>query len=389
MNYIQRSSRWKIIFVICGLIIVLISLYYTRYLAQKLAEGEKDKVKIFAWAFESLNKSPLDADVALEQQIIERITKSGIPLILTDEMGRIQEGYNYGSNNHDLEYLKKQLEIIKAQGNPPVRGTGYAAYIYYSNSFAYKLLTYFPLVQVVLLLIFLITGFLVFSSIRKSEQNLIWAGLAKETAHQLGTPISSIIGWVELLKVKEELSPSTREIFGEIGTDVKRLELISQRFSRIGSRPELKKANLVELLIDTADYMKKRSPRKVEFDFPSPEVLPPIYAQVNSSLFEWVIENLIRNALDSMDGKGKITGTITRKNQKVFINIKDTGKGIPGGKQKVIFKPGYSTKKRGWGLGLSLSKRIINNYHKGNIYVKLSSRKDGTTFTIQLPVIEA
>ncbi len=387
MNYIQRSVRWKIILVVSGLIIVIISIFYTNFLAQKLAEGEKNKVQIFAMSFESLNRAPLDADVALEQQLIEKIMHTGIPIILVDGMGRVQEGYNYGDKNDDIEFLQKQLEEIKKNGYPPVRASGYASYIYYDNSYAYTLLTYFPIVQILLLACFLLISFLVFSGIRKSEQNQVWAGLAKETAHQLGTPISSLIAWIELFKARNEDNDASIELIDEMQKDVNRLDLISQRFSRIGSKPELERTNIVDLLCESAEYMKKRAPRKVSFDFTQAEDSPPIYVMANASLFEWVIENLIRNALDALDGKGEISGQIAIKNNKAYINISDTGKGIPSDKRKAVFKPGYSTKKRGWGLGLSLSKRIVNNYHNGKIYVKDSKAGKGTTFTIQLPLV--
>lgn len=385
MNYMQRSTRWKIIMVICGLVIVIISLFYTNFLAEKLAEGEKNKVKIFALTFESLERAPLDADVTLEQQLIEEITGTGIPLILADDMGRVQEGYNYGSKDDDIEYLEKELEKIRQSGNPPVRASGYASYIYYSNSYAYKLLTYFPLVQIFLIGFFILLSFLMFSEIRRSEQNMIWAGLAKETAHQLGTPISSLIAWIELYKARDNQDSGTMQIFQEMQKDVKRLDLISHRFSRIGSKPELEKVDLAELLNESAEYMQKRASRRVEFVFPEHD--SPVFAMANKSLIEWVVENLIRNALDALDGEGQISGEIVLSNSKINIHISDTGKGVPSNKQKTIFKPGYSTKKRGWGLGLSLSKRIINNYHKGDIYVKNSSPGKGTTFTIELPKI--
>ncbi len=389
MKKIQYSSRWKLILVLAGLVIVVISLFYTNFLATKLAEGEKNKVKIFAMTFESLERAPLDADVTLEQQLIEEITNTGIPLILVDEMGRVQEGYNYGEKDTDIEYLEKKLEKIRETGNPPVRASGYASYIYYSNSYAYTLLTYFPIVQVVLLGFFLLVSFVIFSEIRRSEQNLIWAGLAKETAHQLGTPISSLIAWIELYKARNDSTDESYDIIEEMQKDVGRLDLISQRFSRIGSKPELTKIDIGALLRESALYMEKRAPRRVKFDFPPADEVHEIYVMANKSLIEWVVENVIRNALDAVDGEGQISGDIAAHNSKVVINITDTGKGIPANRQKAIFKPGYSTKKRGWGLGLSLSKRIVKDYHHGNIYVKHSSPGKGTTFAIEIPGIVA
>ena len=230
---------------------------------------------------------------------------------------------------------------------------------------------------------FIALGYYLFNAARRGEQNRVWAGMAKETAHQLGTPISAIIAWIEFLKESNEERPDQLEVIGELRSDVERLELIADRFSKIGATPELEKANVYQLLGDIETYMKRRSPRKVTFDFPDPNQVQDV--MVNQHLFSWVLENLIRNSLDALDGQGSISARIHEDVRSIIIDITDTGKGIPSSKHKEVFKPGFSTKKRGWGLGLSLAKRIIQEYHKGKIFVKSSKPNEGTTFTIQLP----
>ena len=242
---------------------------------------------------------------------------------------------------------------------------------------------YFPIAQFALIGFFVGLGYYLFNAARRGEQNRVWAGMAKETAHQLGTPISAIIAWIEFLKESNTDRPEELEVIGELRNDVTRLELIADRFSKIGSEPELEKARLFDLTEEIKDYMKRRSPRKVIFDFPEED--KGQYAMVNKHLFSWVLENLIRNSLDAMDGSGTISAQIKEDQRYITIDISDTGKGIPASKHKEVFTPGYSTKQRGWGLGLSLAKRIIEQYHKGKIFVKSSKANEGTTFSIQLP----
>ncbi|MBK8670411.1 MAG: HAMP domain-containing histidine kinase [Saprospiraceae bacterium] len=227
-------------------------------------------------------------------------------------------------------------------------------------------------------------GYFLFSSSRKAEQNRVWAGMAKETAHQLGTPISAILGWIEYLKDSFTEQPDKLDVIYELNKDVERLELVADRFSKIGSEPVLQNANIYDELIEVKDYLQRRAPRKINFDFTKPE--QDIHVKINKHLFAWVIENLVRNSLDAMDGKGTISCKVSSQNNYVSIDISDTGSGIPSAKFKSVFQPGYSTKKRGWGLGLSLAKRIIEEYHKGKIYVKSSKPYEETTFTINLPV---
>jgi len=269
------------------------------------------------------------------------------------------------------------FDVIRGEG----LAAGYLIYPFESN--LSKQIRFFPAAQFILLGFFIAFGYYLFNAARRGEQNRVWAGMAKETAHQLGTPISAIIAWIEYLKESNQERPDQLEVIGELRDDVYRLELIADRFSKIGASPELEKANIYKLLGDIETYMKRRSPRKVKFDFPDANQIKDV--MVNQHLFSWVLENLIRNSLDALDGQGIISAQIDEHDRYINIEISDTGKGIPSSKFKEVFKPGFSTKKRGWGLGLSLAKRIIQEYHKGKIFVKSSKLNEGTTFTIQLP----
>ena len=246
------------------------------------------------------------------------------------------------------------------------------------------LVTYFPLVMLLMLASFMGFGYVILSSSRKQEQNQVWVGMAKETAHQLGTPISAIVAWIEHLKSDENGGLDKQEILDELTNDVGRLELIADRFSKIGSSPNLEKTDIYDQLAESKDYMQKRASRRVKFDFPDQNG-SPLYVNINAHLFNWVVENLLRNSLDAMGGEGLIKAEVNEDDQFVTIDISDTGKGIPSSNQKMVFQPGFTTKKRGWGLGLSLAKRIIENYHEGKIFVKKSEPNVGTTFTIKLP----
>ena len=302
---------------------------------------------------------------------------------MVGEAGIIEAARNFGEKlDTNLVYLQGQLDAIIASGQEPISGGG--AKVYYKNSILLSLLKYFPLVQILLIVAFIAFGYFAFSSARRSEQNQVWAGMAKETAHQLGTPISAIIGWIEHLKTMWEEDEPTQEVLQELTNDVKRLDLIADRFSKIGSAPTLEPVNIYEQLEICRIYMQRRSPRKVVFNFPGTDQVEKI-VHINRHLFDWVIENLLRNALDAMDGTGAIDCLVKHEKGFVVINISDTGEGIPPSKFKTVFQPGYSTKKRGWGLGLSLAKRIIESYHSGRIFVQESVLNKGTTFTIKLP----
>lgn len=383
MDLYARKSRWKIYLAIAGIGIIIVSMLFTNYLAEKLKVEERKKVNLYKDALERLaSETGENCDLTISTNIITG--NNTVPMILTDERDVIQSFVNYSDTS--MANIKQKLASIKASGFKPivVEAEGFKQLIYYQHSQILVLLTYFPFFQFLLIACFIVVGYLLFSSARKSEQNQVWVGMAKETAHQLGTPISAIVGWIEHLRMTYEGDDEHLEVVNELRNDVTRLELIADRFSKIGSAPELKSANIYDELEDCLRYMEKRASKKVVFDFPDSSHAP-LYVNVNNHLFAWVIENLLRNALDAMDGVGSITATVYEEHGYACIDLTDTGKGIAHAKFKTIFEPGFTTKKRGWGLGLSLAKRIVESYHNGRLFVKRSELNKGTTFTIQLP----
>lgn len=385
MEIYKSNSRWNIMLAITGIVIVISTMFYSQYLANNLAVREINTVELYVNSIESI----IENDNANDEVIIENLIQEKlgtIPIILESEEGLLV-GNNFGEGkDDDQEFLRKRKEKILDGGYPPIKGPGdYAEYIYYENSMSYKLISLFPLAQILLLSTFVLFGYFVISSTRKAEQNRVWAGMAKETAHQLGTPISAILGWIEHLKEISLGQKDQLEVVDELRKDVDRLELIADRFSKIGSLPTLEKTDLIVELDQCMAYMKKRASKKIVFEYPV-EKENPVFAKINPHLFDWVIENLLRNALDAMEGDGKIKIDINKHHNMANIEITDSGKGISLGNQKAIFKPGFTTKKRGWGLGLSLAKRIIEEYHKGKIFVKNSKPNEGTTFSVQIPL---
>ncbi|GAB4298346.1 MAG: HAMP domain-containing sensor histidine kinase [Marinilabiliales bacterium] len=373
-----------------ALAIGLMSLWYTNVLTKKLAEEERKKVKIYAEALKQLAQTDPNQnfDLSLALEIVS--SNKTIPLILVDDKGNILSVSNIDSTkSKDREYLLEQLEKMKEKNEPIVVNLttentqglekDIVQYIYYSDSIILKSLSNFPFIQLTVFFLFILIAYYAFSSSRKAEQNQVWVGMSKETAHQLGTPISSILAWVELLKMKDV----DKEIIEEIEKDMSRLETITDRFSKIGSTPKLQKENLSKVLYHSINYIKSRTSDKIKFNlhFKDDE---DIVVPLNASLFEWVVENICKNAIDAMNGEGQIDIYLTDITQIVYIDFKDTGKGIPKAKYKTIFQPGYTTKERGWGLGLSLTKRIIESYHAGKIFVKSSEIKKGTTIRIAL-----
>lgn len=310
------------------------------------------------------------------------INNKTVPVIVVDNEDNVIFFRNLDSLKvQDEEYLKKQLEIMKREHEPIeiVISDNLKQYIYYRDSTLLTKLFYYPFIQLAVIFLFILVAYYAFSSSRKAEQNQVWVGMSKETAHQLGTPISSLMAWVELLKTKN----IEENFIKEVEKDVNRLETITERFSKIGSAPVLSKVHIAEILINSINYIRSRSSERVYFNL-NFSLEDEIYIPINASLFEWVIENLCRNAIDAMDGTGTIEISVTDHMQVVYIDIKDTGKGLSKSKYKTIFQPGYTTKQRGWGLGLSLAKRIIESYHSGKIFVKSSEINAGTTIRIAL-----
>jgi ABC-type multidrug transport system fused ATPase/permease subunit len=385
MDIYEKKSRWKVYLAIMGLLIIAASIVYTNYLVKKLKEEENKRIQQYRLALERTIADDSDCDLTLHTEILQGNTT--IPVILTNEQDGIESAKNF-ENEDDTISIRKELNALKAdKTNKPlqIKTQFYTNYLYFKNSKILFLLTYYPIFQFILIAVFVAFGYYAFSTARRSEQNRVWVGMAKETAHQLGTPITAIVAWIEYLRETHVDDETTQMVLNELNHDVNRLTLVADRFSKIGSAPELLPENVYSELERCRNYMQKRASKQVIFDFPDPDTHEEIEVQVNSHLFDWVIENLLRNALDAMDGKGKITAVVTQEIHWVNIEISDSGKGIPANKFKAIFQPGYTTKKRGWGLGLSLSKRIIEEYHNGKIFVKKSEIGEGATFCVRLP----
>jgi hypothetical protein len=370
--------RWTVI--LSSFIIVALILWNTYDFFQKFKHEERAKMEILAKAYERFSSASLNTDISLEDKIIGN--NHNIPMIITNEKDSITEWANLDSVKVKKQnYLANQLFIMKSQNKPinvSYKGESLKQYIYYRDSDLLTKLKYYPIALILILFLFASVIYLFFKSSKVAEQNKLWTGMAKETAHQIGTPLSSLLGWIEILRLEN----TNENTIKEIENDVHRLNTIAERFSKIGSIPELKEQNVVEATSASFNYLKLRSSKQVIFKFDSSK--KEIYAKINLQLFSWVIENLVKNAIDAMEGKGKIALEITENEKNVTITITDTGKGIQKHLQHEIFTPGFTTKKRGWGLGLSLAKRIIEDYHNGKIAVLKSEIGKGTTFSIML-----
>lgn len=377
----RKYLNWKTNLAVIALLIVSASLYYTNQLAGKLAIEEKKKVEEIADALKILSNPENTKDLETAVANNTMIQNKTIPLIIADEKGNIKDKINLDSTRSlgRSGYAEQQLKKFKAQHRPIIvnYGTG-KDYVYYGESYLLTQLRYFPYVQLAIIMIFLTVVLFALNAAHRSLQNQVWVGLSKETAHQLGTPLSSIEAWLELLRD----SDANHEAVTEMQKDLDRLKLVADRFSKVGSAPSLEEENLVTRLESITEYMQKRSPKKVIFTLHHKEKEIPV--NISGPLFDWVMENLIRNALDAMGGEGKIDITVTNTPQQIWIDVQDNGKGIPSHQLKKVFTPGFTTKKRGWGLGLSLASRIITKYHHGSIFVKSSEVGKGTTFRIIL-----
>ncbi|MDO9633498.1 MAG: HAMP domain-containing sensor histidine kinase [Paludibacter sp.] len=379
-NKIQEiSQHFKLVFIVVGAAIVVASTYFSNKLGESLALEEKRKIEIWAEATRQLILSDETTNLDFIISIIEGNTT--IPVILVDEHDNVLSSKNITEPTKDIErFYRKEIYRLKHK-NPAieVKLGDSSQLIYYDDSLLLKQLYYFPYIQLGIIFVFMLIAFFAFSSTKKAEQNRVWVGLSKETAHQLGTPISSLLAWVDLLKMKHEED----KMIGEMSKDVNRLRIIAERFSKIGSVPDLQLVSLNETILTAVNYISNRTSQKVKIQCHFPDK-NHIFIKLNVPLFEWVIENLCKNAMDAMDGSGKIYINITKTNKECYIDVKDTGKGIERKKYKAIFTPGFTTKSRGWGLGLSLAKRIVEEYHNGRIFVKSSEINIGTTFRIVL-----
>ena len=403
MDIYEQKIQWKIALLVSALLISSASLLYTNILAKQLAREERKKMEVWSNALKQMSRavaSEVGGDDSFWLDIIKDNTT--IPVIVTDEKGDITSVRNFKDDKDwrkSRPYFKSLLLTFKEKHEPiqidisvvdttaNLNGNEIPMvlakqFVYYDDSSLLVQIKAYPYIQFAITALFLMVAYSLFSSARRAEQNKVWLGMAKETAHQLGTPLSSLVGWVEMLKIMDDDTGQAYMIGQEIDKDVVRLQLIAERFSKIGSEPKLIETDVAQEVGDTVNYVKRRASSKVMFHYDNPL---PIIGYISPILFDWVIENLLKNALDAMDGKGEIKVKVAEENANILIEVSDTGKGIPKSRFTTVFEPGFSTKKRGWGLGLSLSKRIIENYHSGKIFVANSSIEHGTTFKVIIP----
>jgi K+-sensing histidine kinase KdpD len=380
----SKVLRWKFILLIVAILIGFASLYITNSLVNELSVEERKKIELWAEAIRELSQISEISDNNQNFSIIFEVQQNNttVPVILTDEYDNVLSYRNIPDHKIDTEEeVDKILRQMKASKEPieVILLDNSKNFVYYKDSTTLVKLTYYPYIQLAVIMLFIIVSYYAFSHSRKAEQNRVWVGMAKETAHQLGTPTSSLLAWLEIIR-ETDLKP---ELVEEFGKDIARLEKIVDRFSKIGSTPSLKPKNLVSVLNGSVDYLRPRISNKISIvkKFDEQDYIP---VPINETLFEWVIENIIKNSIDAIQGTGEVNVSITDNTQVVFIDVSDTGKGIPRSLFKTVFQPGYTTKSRGWGLGLTLSKRIIEEYHNGKVFVNYSEVDKGTTFRIVL-----
>ncbi len=379
MQWTDRIRQVKIILVVVAIIIAITSLLVSHFLVTDLSDEERNKMEVWARAMQTLQEADEMTDLALVLSVIQG--NKTIPVIVLDSDEQVMDYRNVDIRDKDsVRYVADYgRRMYKAGHYIQIGDSIDYQLVCYDESTLLKRLSQYPYWQLGIVMIFVVVAIFALLSSKRAEQNKVWVGLSKETAHQLGTPISSLMAWVEILK---ENYPDD-DLIPEMNKDVKRLELIAERFSKIGSLPEPVDASMNEVLAHVIDYMDRRTSKKVEIvsELPAENVV----VKMNASLFEWVIENLCKNAVDAMEGRGKIVLSLFDEGSKVAIEVTDNGKGIRKKDLKSVFTPGFTTKKRGWGLGLSLAKRIVEEYHKGRIYVKSSEVGVGTTFRIEMP----
>lgn len=379
---IQYWLNWKSLIALIALLIISGTIFYSNYLANKIKQEEQIKIEQWAEAVKS-NASNLITDTNLSSRILAENSQD-IPIIVVTEKGVLLDSRNLDSIQlKNPAYLHKKINAFKAL-HPPIEwknplDSTQKNIVYYGESHLLNEVRYYPIVQLMIVGLFLVFLIVAQRTAFQNNQNQLWIGMAKETAHQLGTPVSSLQGWIEMLK---EI-PGTDKIVNEIDKDANRLLLITDRFGKIGSIPALEPTDLVLKIEQMVDYIKKRSGGQIQFEMITSEA--PVITHISPALFDWTIENLLKNALDAMEGKGKITIHLKTVHEQILIDVSDTGKGISRKNLPAVFKPGFTTKKRGWGLGLTLTKRIIEQYHQGKIFVLNSQPGKGTTFRIVLP----
>lgn len=386
MNTYRNKVVWKSFIIVCATLIGGISLYYTNVLARNMATEEHKRMQIWAEAIRQMQISENEVEINFCLEIIRNNTS--IPVILTADDNIVVQTRNLSDSlviMSDSAYSARRIEALRAKHDPIVINLpdNHKNFIYYDDSTVLKQLAHFPFIQMSIIAIFLLVAYLAFSSSRRAEQNKVWIGMSKETAHQLGTPISSLMAWIEILKQDE----SNASYVTEMQKDIDRLQMIAERFSKIGSLPTLQPCNLSEAINTAVGYMRTRVSSNITLDVKD-NTSHSVMVRLNTSLFNWVIENMLKNAIDAMEGKGCITIKLNETLKFAEILITDTGKGLAKNQFKAIFSPGYTTKERGWGLGLSLVQRIVNEYHRGKIAVQSSEIGVGTTFRILLPKVK-
>ena len=382
---IRSMLNWRSFLALVAIVIVSATIFYSQYLAKKIAADERQKVELWVAASKSMLSNP-GMDLTLPNLI--RNGQQSIPIIETNEQDSITGYINLDTAkaSQDKSYLYRKLKKFRAENRPLEMKLSDTPYIanryYYGHTTLLDEVRYYPLVQLFIVALFIFFTLYSITIRNKATQNQLWAGMAKETAHQLGTPVSSLEGWVEMLR-ESNTDPRTVQ---EIQKDVDRLKLVSDRFGKIGSKPQLEEKDVIVQVRSMMEYIRKRAAGKVQFSLQitGASDSAPLYARISGPLFDWVIENLLKNALDAMEGKGSIAITIQEHDKEILIDVADTGKGIAAKNLQKVFKPGFTTKKRGWGLGLSLSKRVIEQYHKGQLFVRQSEVGKGTTFRIVL-----
>lgn len=380
MQWINRIRQVKIVLVVLAIVLSVASLVVSHFLVHDLKVEEQRKMEIWAEAMRSLNNADETTDLTLVWTVLN--SNNTIPVVVLDSEGRVQDYRNIvvGSGVVVDTLVQHRARSMRQAGRVIRINLGESDYmeICYADSLILRRLAWWPYVQLGVVLIFVVVAIFALLSSKKAEQNKVWVGLSKETAHQLGTPISSLMAWHEMLR---ETYPDD-ELLPEMGKDVQRLQRIAERFSKIGSQPEPKPENLNEVLEGVVQYISRRTSNRITMNCQLPA--EPLIAPVSAPLFEWVIENLCKNAIDAMEGKGSITLTASEEPDCYSVEVTDTGKGIPKNRFSSVFTPGYTTKERGWGLGLSLAKRIVEEYHNGRIFVKYSELGKGTTFRVEL-----
>ena len=384
MQWTDRIRQVKILLVVMAFIIAVVSLLVSHFLVDDLSAEERKKMEVWAQALHSLNEADESTDLSLVLSVMEG--NSTIPVIVLDKDGHVADYRNIKIKAADaadtIAFVERMGQRMKAADRYIKIQIGDSTdyqLVCYDDSVMLKRLAAWPYVQLGIVLIFVVVAIFALLSSKRAEQNKVWVGLSKETAHQLGTPISSLMAWTEMLK---ENYPND-ELLPEMDKDVKRLERIAERFSKIGSVPEPVDTSMKEVLQHVIEYMSHRTSQKVQIVSKMPQ--DDVVIKINASLFEWVIENLCKNAVDAMEGEGTIEISLWQTDNRVVIEVSDTGKGIRKKDIKNVFTPGFTTKKRGWGLGLSLAKRIVEEYHHGHIFVKWSELGKGTTFRIEMP----